>query len=490
MIRNRLIVYYFLMVLLLSACQPTTQAPANTPLPPVAPVAPATEAATIPAVALELVGLDSSKTFSMDELKALPATEGLGGFKSSIGKITPPAPFKGVALKDLVALVGKFDQGMGVNLVAQDGYAITFSYDQVMKGAFTEYDPTTGDELKIVDPAIAIIAYEINDQPLDPQQDGSLRLAVVSKDNLQVVDGHWTVKWVTRIEVKSLQKEWSLGLTGAISDTVDIATFQSCAAPNCHGASWKDDKAQEWQGVPLWWLVGRVDDENKHGDGAFNEALAAAGYNVTVVAGDGYSTTLDISSIMRNNNVIVAYQVNGNPLPDKYFPLRLVGSDLQKNQMVGTIANILVDVGLAPKPAVSQTEEAPAATEAPTSAAESSKVELLVTGLVEQELKLNDISLKKLEVVKITAEHPKKGKMDYEGVRLNTLLDLAKVKLEATKLILTASDGYSSEIDLASVRSCKDCLVAFSDQPGLFNLVMPGLESSLWIKEVVKIEVK
>ena len=81
---------------------------------------------------------------------------------------------------------------------------------------------------------------------------------------------------------------------------------------------------------------------------------------------------------------------------------------------------------------------------------------------MEQELALNEADLRALEVVKITAEHPKKGMTDYEGVRLNALLDLAEVKPEAKKLVLTADDGFVAEVFLAEVQSCADCLVAFT----------------------------
>ena len=36
----------------------------------------------------------------------------------------------------------------GLNLIAKDGYALTFSEDQLLNGAFIAYDPATGDELK------------------------------------------------------------------------------------------------------------------------------------------------------------------------------------------------------------------------------------------------------------------------------------------------------------------------------------------------------
>ncbi|MBK9207082.1 MAG: hypothetical protein IPL71_01720 [Anaerolineales bacterium] len=109
----------------------------------------ATEAPTeVAAPILEIVGLDETKFLTMDDLKAMPATEGYAGLKSSTGKITPPVMFKGVALKDLAEFIGGMDETTGFNVVAEDGYSITYSFDQLQNGSFIAYDPATGEELK------------------------------------------------------------------------------------------------------------------------------------------------------------------------------------------------------------------------------------------------------------------------------------------------------------------------------------------------------
>jgi hypothetical protein len=115
---------------------------------------------------------------------------------------------------------------------------------------------------------------------------------------------------------------------------------------------------------------------------------------------------------------------------------------------------------------------------------------LWITGQTANSLALNDAALQALETVKIAAEHPKKGPGEYEGVRLNSLLNLAGVNAGASALVLTASDGYSTNVDLAAVQACADCLLAFTETEGVYNLVMPGFESSAWAKNVVKIEVQ
>jgi hypothetical protein len=56
-------------------------------------------------------------------------------------------------------------------------------------------------------------------------------------------------------------------------------------------------------------------------------------------------------------------------------------------------------------------------------------------------------------------------------------------------VLITAKDGFTAEADLKAVRDCKDCLVAF-DSTGVLTLAMPGMASNLWVKDVVKLEIK
>lgn len=489
---KRILFLFVIGIIILTACQAApTEVVATEAL-----VAP-TETPAPAELVLEIVtGEGETTSFTMDDLKALPAATGQAGIKSSTGKITLPTEFTGVALKELAATLSNFDETMGINVVAKDGYGITYSYDQVMNGSFISYDPGTGDELKNPVPMTAVLAYEMDGQPLNLEEDGNLRLVIISDENKQVTDGHWSVKWVTKLEIKDLGADWSLNLEGAVNELMDRATFESGASPNCHGASWTDEKAQEWIGIPLWLLVGRVDDDIKHEGPAFNDELATTGYTVDVVASDGYTVSFDAARVNRNENIIVAMTVNGNPLPDKYFPLRLVGSDLEKGEMAGAIEKIIVNIPAsepeetaAPEEPVA-TEEVEATEEPAAEEAAAGEAQFTLTGLVDNELSFSEADLRALEVEKITAEHPKKGPTDYEGIRLSALLEMAKVKADAKKLVLTASDDYTSEVFLAEVLAIPDCMLAFTDEEGVFSLVMPTLPSSAWIKGIVKIEIQ
>jgi DMSO/TMAO reductase YedYZ molybdopterin-dependent catalytic subunit len=469
------------LALLFASCQPAATTTTEAVHPTATSMAAATE---VPAeVVLTVINLaGESKDFTLDDIKKLPAVEGQAGIKSSTGKITPPALFKGVLITELLDQAGGTDSSMGIEVEAKDGYAMTFSSDQIANGDFIAYDPGTGDETQAAGPLQVLLAYEMDGKSLDIERDGYLRLVVISEKNNQVTDGHWSIKWVRKLTIKQLAQEWNLALEGGIVDTLDRGSFESCSTGKCHHASWTDEKAQTWTGTPLWLIAGRMDDEIKHGDNSFNQALSEQGYTVEVIGKDGFSATFEIARLIGNNDIIVANQVNGNPLTDADFPLRLVGSDVGKKEGVGGIEKIILHFDQA-------AAAAPTATLAPTpvSAEPVSLPEgkaLMITGLVEAEQTWSMDELLAMEVIQLTVEHPKKGKQDVEGVRLNALLDLAKVNAEAKQVIFTAVDGFTATADLQAVRDCKDCLVAFNES-GALKLVMPGMESNFWVKDII-----
>jgi hypothetical protein len=123
-------------------------------------------------------------------------------------------------------------------------------------------------------------------------------------------------------------------------------------------------------------------------------------------------------------------------------------------------------------------------------AADTGPVTLTITGLVDKPLSLTDASLHKMKVADITAEHPKKGAQAYTGVRLSDLIAKTKVQSGAATMVFTASDDFSAELDMPTVNACADCMVAFTDTAGTYQLVMPGQASKMWVKNLVKIEVK
>jgi len=199
---------------------------------------------------------------------------------------------------------------------------------------------------------------------------------------------------------------------------------------------------------------------------------------VNLIAADGYTVTLDSQTISRNNEILLAYLVNDGELPEKYFPVRLIGSGLDKSQMVGQVARIVVDVPPLPEP----TSEAISLEVVPGS--------VVIGGRVANGLTLSEGALRAMGPVTIQTEDPKKVMQEYEGVRFASLLQILQVQPDATKVIFTASDGYRAEIDLPTLLDCPDCMLAFGEEPGCFWTVMPGQLGSVWVREVVKVEIQ
>jgi DMSO/TMAO reductase YedYZ molybdopterin-dependent catalytic subunit len=299
-------------------------------------------AATGPVV-LTVRGDDATETFTLDQLKALPAYEGYAGIKSSTGVITPPSRYKGVPLTELADLVGGISEANGVTIVAKDGYGMTFSYRQIMGDGFTTFDPATGEEEPADGDLTVLIAYEHEGAAI-PEDDGPLKLAIAQDTSAQVTEGHWAIKWLEEVSVTEASAAWKVYLEGAVPGKIDRASYVNCASPGCHGSGWVDDEGRRWEGIPLYLVAGMVDDGKKHDAGAYNARLAKQGYDIQIETTTGEVVTIDSRDIAGKGSIVLSSKVDGGELPDEYFPLRLVGPGLGEAQMPGGIARIVVRV--------------------------------------------------------------------------------------------------------------------------------------------------
>ncbi len=433
---------------------------------------------------LELVKDGESIYFTMEQLRSLPAVEGLAGIMSSTGKITAPVMYKGVLVSTLLEELGGMTEEHSVEIIAEDGYSITYSPAQIFDGQYITYDVSSGDEMQTIGTLQSIIAYEREGEPLNPEMDGMLRYVIIGESNLQVTDGHWAVKYVNKIVLKNAIEDWVVDFIGAIDEPMDRATFESGAAEGCHLRTWTDEDGRVWSGIPLFYLVGRVDDEVKHGDDSYRDDLAKAGYSIDVIAADGYTVTLDSLHVMRNDNIIVAYLVDGQPLEEGDFPLRLVGSELTKKEMVGAIASVILHLDEATSEDASSAEflgEVPAVI-GPADAS------VTITGKVDADKTVSMDDLLGLAVANLNVEHPKNGPTDVTGVRLTDVLALVTIPADATTVSLIASDGYSADVPLADVLTCESCLLGWDEE--MLRSYMPGFESNTWVKNLATIEIK
>jgi hypothetical protein len=129
----------------------------------------------------------------------------------------------------------------------------------------------------------------------------------------------------------------------------------------------------------------------------------------------------------------------------------------------------------------------PVPTVAPTTAPPAGG-SLAVIGLVGKALNLTEADLRAMTVADITAVQPKMGSQSFSGVRFSDLMTAVQVQPGAISLVMTGSDGYSATIDLATLKACTDCMVAFTTTPGSFLSVMPGMPGKLWVKDLVKLD--
>jgi len=278
---------------------------------------------------------------------------------------------KGTSIRDLCDLVGGVPEGWEVELIASDGYEAKLNYTNL-------YTPLERQ-------GEAIVAWWTEKDGYAPVYDAGPRLffntpdRVFGAEDMRVclAEPYWHYYWqggiqypsaagvsnqkIATIRIKPPREDWNLTLTGAITDTITRSYFESgkaCAMAG-HDATWTDGDGKVWSGMPLWLLCGWVDDGNKHSAGTdpFRDDLAEAGYNVTVIdygpdgtkgTGDDFSTTFNSSFVARNNNIVVANEIDGEPLPDDGekppWPLKLVGTALTKNsQKVGSIDEIVLD---------------------------------------------------------------------------------------------------------------------------------------------------
>jgi hypothetical protein len=113
-----------------------------------------------------------------------------------------------------------------------------------------------------------------------------------------------------------------------------------------------------------------------------------------------------------------------------------------------------------------------------------------VKGLVDNPMTLTKDTLEGMTVVTITADDPALGKHDYRGVRLSDLFTLFKLKSTVGSLAMTAhANGFVTRMPLQEIQWSPDALLAINDD-GTLTVVIPGMESRAWVRDVVVLEFK
>ena len=270
---------------------------------------------------------------------------------------------KGTRIKDLCDLVGGMGAGTEIIFTAKDGYETTLPYSSIYTNPAVQ--ERQGD---------AILAWWSDGNYVPYYADGMRLFFAPDGDH---VYGQWDMhetltpnywhyyysdgvqypscaglssKWITSIKIYSVPAgDWTLQLDsrdiGGTYYDVSKTYFEqalACQFGSDHKVSYTDSENRVWEGMPLWFLAGFVDDADQHSDNSFNDELAAKGYNVVITAADGHSATISSKSIIRNNNYIVANTLNGITIPetDSDWPLKLVGPSVSDSISISQIKSI------------------------------------------------------------------------------------------------------------------------------------------------------
>jgi hypothetical protein len=154
-------------------------------------------------MSLTVVALNgTSITLNQTVISNLPALRAVGAFKNSLGNIKGLGNYTGPSLNTFCNLVGGMNSETALRVTAADNYTKTLSYEMV-NGAFTTYDPVTGNPVQHNQSLTPILAYFFNDANLTTgtSGDGPLRLAIVGSEGLATSSSYW-VKRVVKLEIR------------------------------------------------------------------------------------------------------------------------------------------------------------------------------------------------------------------------------------------------------------------------------------------------
>jgi hypothetical protein len=286
------------------------------------------------------------KQYTLADLQALGVYNGYTGIKNSAGNVIPsgaPVAVTGVRVGDVLqnalGSTGITSQ-QSVDVVAADAYVQTLTGDQVTTATATNWvmfdnvDPDPNPHLTpltntdIQGQLACILAWARGGSAL-PSDEGPLRLCVADSLNEPVVmRGSDSAYQVVTLNVRDqVLPSWSLAVIGLKAhgkrptDVIDTQSYQSCAAPGCHGVGWKASDGVRWTGVALYMLIGQVDGGK---DMTYNAALARKGYRIRLYSSTGKTVTLSSKVTVRRSSIVVANSAGG-ALTSEFYPLRLVG---------------------------------------------------------------------------------------------------------------------------------------------------------------------
>ena len=291
-------------------------------------------------VVLTIQGQTTTKNYTLSELKSISNVSGYAGHRKSTGTLVGPNLYKGVEINTLLADVGGIDPDEELEVIADDGYKVTFT-SEMLNGYFPAYDGETGLYLGIKK-FYVILAYETNGT-YDFEGEGVLRIACIAEGGENYfTDGSPWVKDVTNLNI-IVSNSWIVYLFGITNDSVNKPAFEAFMHINDSEDRLvyhmlEGDRTNTYEGIALWRIISIIDGELESSlIPTFNDSLAVSGYDVILKNANEEEIILRSEDIARNDSFILAAKMNAVFLRGSEAPLRLVGPSLTTFQMISGI---------------------------------------------------------------------------------------------------------------------------------------------------------
>ncbi|MFA7398424.1 MAG: hypothetical protein WC046_08070 [Candidatus Bathyarchaeia archaeon] len=331
----------------------------------------------LPAMTLTLVGSDgTTKTLTESDIATLEAYTGKGA-KMSNNQIKNEGTYTGIAVTDLLDLVGGMKDGETLTAIAQDGYANTYNYKQAVNGEdYITYN-TSANVTAATQPLKLVVIYYKDGLALS-SDDGPLQMGVLGVEGLATPGNVWG-KMIVKLQINPIQtpqptasstpkptieptttSQPTQNPTATLSPTITIADTKvtiigadnstvtldqddlvSYAMISGLGGKYKSDRGVfdygTYAGVPMMSLLTEIGGMSS---GQILSIKAIDGYvkNYTYseVTGSGLTmynpTTASVVTPSSSVNMILAYHLNGTSTnldfeDNAYLMVSFVGSD-------------------------------------------------------------------------------------------------------------------------------------------------------------------
>ncbi|MBN2050443.1 MAG: molybdopterin-dependent oxidoreductase [Spirochaetales bacterium] len=135
--------------------------------------------------------------------------------------------------------------------------------------------------------------------------------------------------------------DWSVSLSGIRQDTLTASYFQDAKEHGSHYVERVYERKGEtntYKGMPLWLICAMVDGPDGKHPYIFDEDLWKQGYDVTIVAADGYSATFNTVDLPPDA-MILADSVDGEPVSPR------IAGDIPGNLWVKDVVALELALG-------------------------------------------------------------------------------------------------------------------------------------------------